>query len=133
MLEALVQTDFDINIQHIYRRMRTMTGQAEVVTLMEDGSVTRASYADVIRRADQLANALKGLGVEPGDRVGTFAWNSQQHLEAYMAIPCMGAVLHTLNIRLFEEQLTFVINHAKDKIVIVDDSLVPMLEKVVGT
>jgi len=133
MLKALVQNDFDINIQHIQRRMRTMTSHGEVVTLMEDGSVRRATYGDVIRRGDQLANALKGLGVEEGDRVATFAWNTQQHLEAYMAIPCMGAVLHTLNIRLFEDQLTFVINHARDKIIFVDDSLVPMLEKVAGT
>jgi fatty-acyl-CoA synthase len=133
MLEALVQNDFDINIQHIHRRMRTMTSGAEVVTLLEGGGVSRASYGEVIRRANRLAGALRGLGVQAGDRVATFAWNTQQHLEAYMAIPCMGAVLHTLNIRLFEEQLTFVINHAKDRIIIVDDSLVPMLEKVLGT
>src|SRR5207245_1156859 len=72
------------------------------------------------------------LGIKAGDRVGTFLWNSQEHLEAYFAVPAMGAVLHTLNIRLFPEQLTFVINHAEDRVVIVDDSLVPLLARVVG-
>ena len=71
---------------------------------------------------------LGKLGVEPGDRVGTFAWNNQRHFELYMAIPCIGAVLHTLNIRLFEEQLTYIVNHAEDKVIFVDDSLVPLLE-----
>ena len=72
---------------------------------------------------------LGKLGIEPGDRVGTFAWNNQRHFELYMAVPCVGAVLHTLNIRLFEEQLIYIVNHAEDKVIFVDDSLVPMLEK----
>ncbi len=63
------------------------------------------------------------------DRVGTFAWNNQRHFELYFAVPCIGAVLHTLNIRLFEEQLTYIVNHAEDKVIFVDDSLVPILEK----
>ena len=67
--------------------------------------------------------------MEPGDRVGTFAWNNQRHLELYFAVPCAGAVLHTLNIRLFEEQLVYIVNHAEDKVIFVDDSLVPVLEK----
>ena len=71
-------------------------------------------------RADQLAAALTRLGVKEGDRVGTFLWNNQTHMEAYLAIPCMGAVLHTLNIRLFPEQLAYVINHAEDRVIIVD-------------
>jgi fatty-acyl-CoA synthase len=72
---------------------------------------------------------LGRLGIEPGDRVGTFAWNNQRHFELYMAVPCVGAVLHTLNIRLFAEQLTYIVNHAEDKVIFVDDSLVPLLEK----
>jgi fatty-acyl-CoA synthase len=131
MLESLVQNDFEITLQHVMQRMRTMNAHLEVVTLLDaDGNVTRTSYGDVVRRADQLANALDSLGIRPGDRVATFAWNTQQHLEAYLAVPCMGAVLHTLNIRLSEEQLGYVINHAKDRVVIVDDTLVPQLEKV---
>ena len=89
------------------------------------------TFAEVADNADRLAAALTRLGVQPGDRVGTFCWNTQEHLEAYFAIPCMGAVLHTLNIRLFPEQLAYVINHAEDKIVILDDSLIPLLAAVV--
>ena len=70
------------------------------------------------------------LGVEQGDRVATFAWNTQQHLEAYLGVPAMGAVLHTLNIRLFPEQLAYVVNHARDRVILVDDSLVPILARV---
>jgi len=129
MLEGLVQHDHPLTLQHILRRMRRMYGDSEVVTLTDDGT-TRASYAEVCDRIDRLCRALRVLGVQDGDRVATFAWNSQRHLEAYMGVPCMGAVLHTLNIRLFEEQLTYIANHAKDKVVLVDDSLVPLLEKV---
>lgn len=131
MLESLVQNEFEITLQHVMRRMRTMNSQIEVVTLLDaDGNTTRTTYGDVVRRADRLANALHGFGVRPADRVATFAWNTQQHLEAYLAVPCMGVVLHTLNIRLSDEQLAYVVNHAEDRVIIVDDSLVPQLEKV---
>ena len=133
MLEALVQNDFDITIQHILRRMSTMTSHAEVATLREDGTVTHTSYGEVARRANQLAHALSALGVRPDDRVATFAWNSQEHLEAYLALPCMGAVLHTLNIRLSAEQLSYIVNHAQDKLIIIDDSLVPLIEPIAST
>jgi fatty-acyl-CoA synthase len=85
--------------------------------------------ADLVER---LAAALARLGIGEGDRVGTFAWNNQEHLEAYLAIPCMGAVLHTLNIRLFPEQLTYVVNHAEDRVILVDASLIPLLARVAG-
>ena len=81
------------------------------------------------RAIDRLARALRTLGVEQGERVATFAWNNQRHLELYFAVPCLGAVLHTLNIRLFDEQVSYIVNHAEDRIIFVDDSLVPMLEK----
>ncbi len=83
-------------------------------------------------RVDRLARVLSTrLGIEPGDRVGTFAWNNQRHFELYMAVPCVGAVLHTLNIRLFAEQLIYIVNHAEDQVIFVDDSLVPLLEPLV--
>jgi fatty-acyl-CoA synthase len=132
MLEGLVQHDHPLTIKHILDRMRRVYGDSEVVTLTDDG-VKRASYAEVADRVDRLAGALDGLGIEPGDRVGTFCWNTQEHLELYMAIPCFGAVLHTLNIRLFPEQVTYIANHAEDQVIFVDDSLVPMLEKVADT
>ena len=106
MLDGLMQDDFPLTLHHPLRRMRTVHPDAEVVTLTPDGSTVRAGFGEVAERVDRLARVLQRLGVEPGDRVGTFAWNNQRHFELYMAIPCVGAVLHTLNVRLFAEQLT---------------------------
>ncbi len=97
-----------------------------------EGDRTRtATYGEVAANAHRLAGALAALGVVPGQRVGTFMWNTQEHLEAYFAIPSMGAVLHTLNIRLFPEQLAYVINHAEDKVIIADASVLPLLTAIV--
>jgi fatty-acyl-CoA synthase len=129
VLEGLMQDDFPLSLHHIRRRMRSCSPDTEVVTLIGPGEVRRATFADVSGRIDQLARALGELGVEQGDRVGTFAWNNQRHFELYFAIPCVGAVLHTLNVRLFEEQLSYIVNHAEDKVIFVDASLVPLLAK----
>jgi fatty-acyl-CoA synthase len=129
MLEGLMQDDFPLSLHHIRRRMRSCSPDTEVVTLIEPGQVQRATFAEVSGRIDRLARALGALGVEQGDRVGTFAWNNQRHFELYFAIPCIGAVLHTLNVRLFEEQLSYIVNHAEDKVIFVDASLVPLLAK----
>ncbi|MBV9213077.1 MAG: fatty acid--CoA ligase, partial [Actinobacteria bacterium] len=83
MLEGLVQHDHPLTLQHILDRMRRLYSESEVVTLTDDG-VTRARYGEVCDRIDRLCRALESLGVEPGDRVATFAWNSQRHLEAYL-------------------------------------------------
>ncbi len=128
-IAGLMQDDFPLTLHHILRRLRTSDPQAEVVTLGEGGARTRMSYRESASRIDRLARVLGRLGVQPGDRVATFAWNNQRHFELYFAIPCVGAVLHTLNIRLFEEQLTYIVNHAEDQVIFVDDSLVPLLEK----
>ena len=132
MLEGLMQHDHPLTVKHILDRMRTLYRDSEVVTLRDDG-VTRASYGEVTERVDRLCGALRGLGIGDGDRVATFAWNSQEHFEIYLGAPSMGAVLHTLNIRLAAEQLTYIANHAEDKIVFVDDSLVPLLQKIAPT
>jgi fatty-acyl-CoA synthase len=129
MLPGLMQDDFPLTLSHVLHRVRSCNHGAEIVTLMPDGSVQRASHAEVATRVDRLGRALASLGVRQGERVGTFAWNNQRHFELYFAIPCGGAVLHTLNIRLFAEQLTYIVNHAEDKVIFVDDSLVPVLEK----
>jgi fatty-acyl-CoA synthase len=97
------------------------------VTTIEAGGFRTATFSEVAVRAEKLAAALTRLGVEQGDRVGTFCWNNQGHLEAYLAIPCMGAVLHTLNIRLPADQLAYVINHAEDRVIIVDATVIPLL------
>ncbi|MFL5843144.1 MAG: long-chain fatty acid--CoA ligase [Solirubrobacteraceae bacterium] len=132
MLEGLMQHDHPLTVRHILDRMRRLYADSEVVTLREDGT-TRASYGEVAARTDRLAGALRALGVQPEDRVATFMWNSQEHLEVYLAAPSMGAVLHTLNIRLSGEQLTYIANHAQDKVVFVDDSLVELLEPLAPT
>jgi fatty-acyl-CoA synthase len=133
MLEGLMQNDFPLTLNHIRRRLGSCNAGAELVTLMPDGSVRRATHAQLSDRIDRLAAALSQLGVEQGDRVGTFAWNNQRHFELYFAVPCTGAVLHTLNIRLFEEQLTYIVNHAEDRVIFVDESLVPALAKLAPT
>jgi len=128
-LAGLMQDDFPLTLHHIRRRMKACSPDAQVLTLRRPGVVERRSFAETSERVDRLARVLGGLGVEQGQRVGTFAWNNQRHFELYFAIPCVGAVLHTLNIRLFEEQLTYIVNHAEDRVIFVDDSLVPVLEK----
>jgi fatty-acyl-CoA synthase len=129
VLQGLMQDDFPLTLHHIRRAMRSSSPDASVVTLTAPGTVERATFAEVSTRVDRLARVLDRLGVVQGDRVGTFAWNNQRHFELYFAIPCVGAVLHTLNIRLFEEQLAYIVNHAEDKVIFVDDSLVTVLEK----
>ncbi len=131
MLRGLMQDDFPLTIQHVLDRMRTLNAEAEVVTLRaEGGERTRASFGEMTGRIDRVAGALAARGIVAGDRVATFAWNNQEHVELYMAVPAMGAVIHTLNIRLFPEQLAYVINHGADRVIFVDDSLVPLLERV---
>lgn len=118
--------DVPLSIAQILRHGSTIHGDAQVVTWTGDGA-RRRSYAEVGRRSGALAHALRGLGITGDQRVGTFMWNNAEHLEAYLAVPSMGAVLHTLNIRLFPEQLVFVANHGEDHVIIVDPSLLPLL------
>jgi fatty-acyl-CoA synthase len=128
MLEGLMQHDHPLTLQLVLERMRRLYAGSEVVSV-RDGERSRATYEQVVDRADRLCAALESLGVGPGDRVATFSWNTREHLEAYLAVPTMGAVLHTLNVRLFADQLAYVIGHAEDKVILVDDSLVPVLEE----
>jgi fatty-acyl-CoA synthase len=121
--------DFPLTITHIFRHGRSVFGESEVVTF-EGESCRRASFSQVAERADRLASALRRLGIQEGDRVGTFAWNTQEHLEAYLAVPSMGAVLHTLNLRLFPDQLTYITNHAEDRVILVDATVIPLLARV---
>src|SRR5580692_7191032 len=118
--------DAPLLITNILRYGVAVHGDSNVITVEADGHRS-ATFAEVAVRAEKLAAALERLGIEQGDRVGTFCWNNQGHLEAYLAIPCMGAVLHTLNIRLPAEQLAYVINHAEDRVIIVDASVIPLL------
>ncbi|WP_202124923.1 long-chain fatty acid--CoA ligase [Actinomadura physcomitrii] len=121
--------DFPLTITTIMRYGTQVCGSAEIATWTGDGA-RRRSYAEVGERAARLAGALRGLGVDGDQRVATFMWNNAEHLEAYLAVPSMGAVLHTLNLRLFPDQLVYIANHAEDRVVIVDGSLIPLLAPV---
>src|SRR6201995_1784469 len=121
--------DVPLTIGAITRHGTTVHRDSEVVTATEDGT-RRITYGELGRRVARLAGALRGLGIQGDERVGTFMWNNAEHLEAYLAIPSMGAVLHTLNIRLAPAQVGYIANHAEDAVVIVDASLVPLLAQV---
>jgi fatty-acyl-CoA synthase len=120
--------DVPLTVGMIMHHGTTVHGDSEVVTWTGD-SARRATYAQVGRRAAQLAGALRELGITGDQRVATFQWNNQEHLEAYLAIPSMGAVQHTLNPRLPADQVAWIANHAEDDVVIVDGSLVPLLAR----
>jgi fatty-acyl-CoA synthase len=118
-------------VREILRHGQQVFGTSEVVTFEGEG-YRRASFAEVGERAARLAHGLASIGIAPGDRVGTFCYNHQEHVEAYLAVPSMGAVLHTLNIRLFPEQLQYVIDHAGDRVIICDAAVAGQLARVVG-
>ncbi|MDP9438046.1 MAG: long-chain fatty acid--CoA ligase, partial [Actinomycetota bacterium] len=128
MLEGLAQ-DYQLTLPAILRRAEQLYGYREIVTRRPDKSFHRHTFADFVSRSKKLAVALKKLGLEDGDRVGTLGWNTYQHLEAYFGAPCSGAVLHTLNPRLHEDDLTFIANHAEDRVMLVDEPLVPVFQK----
>ena len=121
--------DAPLSITELFRHGAQVYPDSEIITF-EGERARHTSYATVAERVNRLAGALRTLGIVPGDRVGTLCWNHQEHLEAYFAIPCMGAVLHTLNLRLPPSQLAQIIKHAEDRVVIVDDSLAPLLASV---
>lgn len=119
-----------LSIPMILRRTRDLFPEKQVVSRRPDKSIARASYGEVLERAGRLAHALRELGIRDGDRVATLAWNHQRHLEAYFAVPSSGAVLHTLNLRLHPSDLAYIISHAEDQVVLVDQVLWPLWEKV---
>jgi len=129
-VEGLMQ-DYELSIQHVLWRIERMHPKKEIVTKREQG-YHRTTNGDMVLRINQLAGALKRLGVKPGDRVATLAWNNYRHLELYYAVPSMGAVLHTLNLRLFPQHLEFIINDAEDKVLFVDQTLVALLKPLAG-
>ena len=122
--------DYPLTITTILRYGAGAFGDKEVVTCAGEEPPRRRSYADVGMRSARLANALRALGVDGDQWVGTFMWNNAEHLEAYLAIPSMGAVLHTLNLRLAADQVGYIATHAGDYAVIVDSSLIPLFAKV---
>src|SRR5215210_4557076 len=123
--------DRPLLIRDIAERAERLFGDREIVSRMHEG-IERSTYGDAVRRARRLASSLQRLGVGPGDRVATFGWNSRRHLELYLAVPSMGAVLHTLNIRLFEDDLRFIVDHAEDRVIFLDASLAGTMPRFEG-
>jgi fatty-acyl-CoA synthase len=129
---ASTMMDHPLTVQYIFQRAMRYFPKRELVTVTADGT-ERMTYADLAPRVVQLASALAKLGVRRGDRVATLGWNTTRHYECYFAIPCMGAVLHTLNLRLPADQLGFIIQDAEDAVIVADADLVPLLDKVRGS
>jgi fatty-acyl-CoA synthase len=129
-MKGLMQ-DYPLTTQHMLWRLERLFDKKEIVTKRET-ELHRYGYGDLAQRVHRLANVLTRLGVRQGDRVATLAWNNYRHLELYYAIPCMGAVLHTLNLRLFPDQLEFTIRDAGDTVLFVDRTLLPILNQVAG-
>ena len=116
-------------ISGILQHAANFHADTEIVSRLVDGSIHRYTYAEAERRSRQLAQALLRLGIEPGDRVGTMAWNTFRHFELYYAISGIGAVCHTINPRLFPEQIVYIVNHAQDRLLFVDTTFIPLIEK----
>lgn len=128
LLKSLIQ-DQSLLISSLIQYAAQYHGKREIVTRTIDRNIHRTTYAEVYKRTQQLANALEALGAEPGDRIGTIAWNSFRHLEVYYATSGVGCVCHTINPRLFVEQLIYIINHAEDKFLFIDSSFVELVEQ----
>src|SRR5580765_2158514 len=115
-------------VSSLLERAGRLFPRAEIVSQRPDDSTDRYTYADFHRRARALAAALQARGLRPGDRVATLMWNHARHLEAYFGVPAVGGVVHTLNLRLHSDELAYIINHAGDRFLIVDDVLLSIFE-----
>ena len=127
MLSTMMHTP--MSVQLIMEHGKNVFPDSRVGTF-DGSSISYKRYADIADDATRLANALAGLGIKPGERVGTFSWNNTAHMEAYLAIPSMGAVMHTVNIRLSPEHIAYIINHAEDRAILLDATLLELFEPV---
>jgi len=125
--------DIPLTIDLIVDRAERCMGAVEIVSRRPDKSLLRTTYRAVTERARRLARALVGAGIQKGDRVATLMWNTSEHLEAYLGVPLAGAVTHMLNLRLAPEEIAYIANDARDRVLIVDDVLLPLLDKVIAS
>ena len=121
--------DFPLTLPTLLERAGHIFGDVEIVSRRPDRSIVRYTWGDLYRRSRRLASALTELGLKRGDRVATLMWNHSAHLEAYFGVPVAGGVLHTLNLRLHQDEISYIANHAGDRFLIVDDVLLPVYEK----
>ncbi|MCL4524575.1 MAG: long-chain fatty acid--CoA ligase [Acidobacteria bacterium] len=121
---------FPLTLSTLLERARQVFASVEIVSRRPDRSIVRTTYSELYRRSRALAEGLQRVGLRRGDRVATLMWNHATHLEAYFGIPAAGGVLHTLNLRLHPDELAYIVNHAEDRFLIVDDVLLPLLDKV---
>jgi fatty-acyl-CoA synthase len=128
MREGLMMDDYPLSLTAVVRRAERFTPSQGVVSRRPDGSIHRTTVGACVERARRLASALASLGIEPGDPVATLMWNQPEHLELYYALPSMGAVLHTLNPRLHRDELSFIVNDAEDRAIVVDETLLAAFE-----
>ncbi|MDZ4373304.1 MAG: long-chain-fatty-acid--CoA ligase [Phenylobacterium sp.] len=124
--------NWPLTVDKILDHAKAWHGDREVVSRSVEGPIVRTTYAQIHERSKRLSNVLKGLGVERGDRVATLAWNTGRHIEAWYGIMGIGAVCHTLNPRLFAEQLVYIINHAEDRVIFTDLTFAPILKGLSG-
>jgi fatty-acyl-CoA synthase len=121
--------DFPLTLPSILERSSKLFRRVEIVSRRPDRSIIRTTYGDFYERARRLASALTKLGLRPGDRVASMMWNHSGHLEAFFGVPCAGGILHTLNLRLHPHEIAAIVNHAADRFLLIDDVLLPTLEK----
>src|SRR5579884_3341024 len=127
-LTGLMMDDYQLSLTAIVERAEQLSGSRKVVSRRPDGQLHRTTMGACIARARRLAGALADLGVREGDRVATLLWNQPEHLELYFAVPAMGAVIHTLNPRLHRDELSFIVDDAEDRAIVVDKSLLDVFE-----
>jgi fatty-acyl-CoA synthase len=128
MRQGLMMDDYPLSLTTVVERAEQFSPEREIVFRRPDGSVGRTTFGACAERSRRLGSALKGLGIEPGDPVATLMWNQPEHLELYFALPAMGAVIHTLNPRLHRDELSFIVNDAEDRAIVVDESLLEVFE-----
>ncbi len=127
-MQDLMMAD-QLNITMIMEYAEQIAADVEIVSILSNGQQHRYTYADAFKRARQLANALDNLQIDAGEAVATLAWNDYRHFELYYAIPCSGRICHTINPRLFPEQITYIIEHAQNRVVFLDPQFIPLLEQ----
>ena len=132
MFPGTMMNDYPLTLDRVFEQAGQLFRDNEIVSKLADGSIHRCTWGSIHSRARKVCNALTKLGVQSGDRVGTLCWNHYRHLETYFAVPCVGAVIHTLNLRLHPSDLAYIADHAGDSVIIVDRSLLPLLDQFKG-